>query len=211
MFLNESRREYTKSTLSLNQIQNNPFDAFDSWFQRATDYGVIEPNAMHLSTISSQLTPNSRVVLLKSYSRNGFVFFSNYNSQKGQDIAYNKHVQLSFFWPSMEQQIHISGVAKKATAKISNQYFQTRPKDSQWAAWASNQSCEISDRSILDTQLKNIQRRFPTTVPRPPHWGGYCVVPSKFEFWQGRKNRFHDRLCYQLIKKNCWHQSRLSP
>ena len=176
----------------------------------AKENAIFEPNAMHLSTISKKSTPNNRVVLLKSYSENGFVFFTNYNSQKAQDINHNNHVSLSFFWPNIEQQIHISGTAEQINDDISDAYFNSRPRDSQLSAWASNQSERVTNRNELEEKMSHFNKKFQLDVPRPPHWGGYRVTPTKYEFWQGRKNRFHDRIIYKKTI-NGWETYRLNP
>ena len=210
MFLNETRREYTKYEFDKQKALDNPFQQFNDWFEFAKKNAIFEPNAMHVATVSSDGKPKNRVVLLKSYSDEGFVFFTNYNSQKGQDIARNPRVSLSFFWPNIERQIHIEGEAKKVSEGISEAYFNTRPRASQLSAWASNQSEKIENRDELDKKLAKYEGEFSNEVPRPTHWGGYLVQPQRFEFWQGRANRYHDRIVYELTQSG-WDIHRLNP
>ncbi|MEK9726503.1 MAG: pyridoxamine 5'-phosphate oxidase [Candidatus Margulisiibacteriota bacterium] len=210
MFLNESRREYTKYKLDQDDAFSNPLDQFQSWFEFAKKNAVFESNAMHLSTISSTNQAKNRVVLLKSYNEDGFVFFTNYNSQKFNDIRFNPNVSLTFFWPNIERQIRIEGKASKTKKEISDTYFNTRPRDSQLSAWASAQSQPIESRQKLEAQLELFKEKFPTDIPRPEHWGGVIVNPTYFEFWQGRKNRYHDRITY--TKNNeVWNLQRICP
>ena len=210
MFLNESRREYVKYELNESTICSDPFDQFEKWYKFAQKNTVFEPNAMHLCTISPENSPNNRVVLLKSYNHVGFIFFSNYSSQKAKDIKYNNQVKLSFFWPNIEQQIHVTGTAHQVDPKLSDEYFDTRPRESQLSAWASNQSEITNDRTELEEKMKAYDQKFKGQVPRPPHWGGYIVKPTRYEFWQGRKNRFHDRIIYTKNNDN-WLINRLNP
>ena len=209
-FLNESRKEYTQFSLDTNQLEPDPFDQFSTWFNVACNHGGFEANAMHLSTISKANAPSNRVVLMKAFDRNGFVFFTNYNSQKALDMSANSAVSLSFFWPVLEQQIHISGHANKTSHAVSDAYFLSRPRDAQLAAWASMQSEPISSRNALEKKMAHYRSKFQETVPRPNFWGGYTVVPNRFEFWQGRKNRFHDRMIYTKHQVD-WAIVRLCP
>jgi pyridoxamine 5'-phosphate oxidase len=210
MFLNESRKEYTKYEFDRGMAVSNPFDQFGDWFDFAKKNAVFEPNAMHVATIGPDNTPHNRVVLLKSYDVNGFVFFTNYNSQKGQDIAGNPSVCLTFFWPNIERQVRIDGVAKKVDGSVSDAYFKTRPRASQLSAWASDQSQPINSREALEARLTHFQNKYSDAVPRPDHWGGYAVCPHRFEFWQGRENRYHDRICYWL-DNHTWQMNRICP
>ena len=210
MFLNESRREYTKYDFDKNKALENPFQQFDDWYKFAQKNAVFEANAMHLSTVSKDNQPKNRVVLLKSYNENGFVFFSNYNSQKALDISYNSNVSLTFFWPNIERQVRIEGQAVRVSEKVSDDYFKTRPRESQLSAWASNQSEQITDREELEEKLKTYKEKFSSTIPRPDFWGGFNVKANYYEFWQGRENRYHDRIVYQK-KSNHWEIYRLNP
>ena len=210
MFLNESRREYTKYEFDKEMAVECPFKQFEDWFEFAKKNAVFEPNAVHVSTVSKDNKPKNRVVLLKSFDQDGYVFFTNYNSNKGKEIDFNPNVSLTFFWPNIERQVRIEGMANKVSEKISDDYFNTRPRDSQLSAWASNQSDVIENRQKLDDALTYFKEKFPTTVPRPSHWGGFCVVPNYFEFWQGRANRYHDRITYKSVNNN-WNINRLCP
>jgi pyridoxamine 5'-phosphate oxidase len=210
VFLNESRREYTKYEFDKEMAIESPFKQFEDWFEFAKKNAVFEPNAVHVSTVSNDNKPKNRVVLLKSFDQNGFFFFTNYNSNKSKEIDFNPNVCLTFFWPNIERQVRIEGFAKKVSEKISDDYFNTRPRDSQLSAWASNQSGVIENRQKLDDSLTYFKEKFPTIVPRPTHWGGFCVIPNYFEFWQGRANRYHDRITYKLTNNN-WNINRLCP
>jgi pyridoxamine 5'-phosphate oxidase len=166
---------------------------------------------MALSTVSPEGRPSSRIVLLKGYSEEGFVFFTNYTSDKGKQIEHNQHVSLLFFWKELERQVRIEGVASQVAAEESDAYFDSRPVGSRLGAWASPQSQKIADREILDKELEKITAQFSEQqIPRPPHWGGYRVKPTRIEFWQGRSSRLHDRILYELVDEN-WQISRLAP
>lgn len=209
-FLNHSRHHYTKYTLD--EGMDDPLDQFEDWFKAASDDdGINEPNAMTLSTVGQDSQPSSRVVLLKRYDAHGFVFFTNYTSKKGRDMAHNPRVSLLFFWPPMERQIRINGTAQIVEDAVSDAYFSTRSRDSQLAAWASDQSTTVDDRHHLDEQMDRYRTIYPDTVPRPPHWGGVRVVPHRWEFWQGRAHRFHDRIVYDPGDGDDWIITRLCP
>jgi pyridoxamine 5'-phosphate oxidase len=210
MFLNESRKEYTKYDFDKSQALADPFDQFDEWFEFAKKNAVFEPNAMHVSTVDKTGQPKNRVVLLKSYNNKAFVFFSNYTSDKGKEIGDNPKVALTFFWPNIERQVRIEGEAHHSSPDSSDAYFKTRPRDSQLSAWASDQSAEVSDRAELNRRLDLYKKKFPLAVARPEHWGGFDVKPHRFEFWQGRENRYHDRIVYEATT-NGWKLFRLSP
>ena len=210
MFLNESRKEYTKYDFDKSRALDNPFQQFSEWFEFAEKNAIFEPNAMHISTVDETGAPKNRVVLLKSFNHDGFVFFSNYNSAKGKEIKRNPNVALTFFWPNIERQVRVEGSAQHTSKEVSDAYFKTRPRDSQLSAWASDQSEEVSDRAELDRRLDLFKNKFPTNVPRPDHWGGFEVKPNRFEFWQGRENRYHDRIIYEK-KRDDWHIFRISP
>ncbi|MBK6264222.1 pyridoxamine 5'-phosphate oxidase [Marivirga sp. S37H4] len=205
------REEYTKESLKIEKVSQNPIDQFLNWFENAVDSAVNEPNAMNLST-SSNGKVSSRIVLLKGVENNNFIFYTNYESEKGKQIADNPYVALTFFWPELERQIRIEGLVKKVDTVTSDIYFKSRPRASQIGAWVSPQSKSISDRTVLDQRLVEIEKKFNgKEVERPAHWGGYAITPTLIEFWQGRPSRLHDRLCYTLEETGSWKIERLAP
>lgn len=211
--LSDYRKSYEKKELLEANCPENPIELFQEWFLCAdqTD-NVDESNAMTLSTIGTDGFPKSRVVLLKKFTWEGFIFYTNYNSEKGKAIANNNNVCLSFFWPSLEQQIIIKGKAEKIAENLSDGYFESRPDGSKLGAWASNQSSVISSREELDQNLKSFETKYKNQeIPRPDHWGGFVVKPESIEFWQGRPNRMHDRIRYTLQKDFNWKMERLAP
>ena len=209
MFLNETRKEYTKYEFDKASALKNPFDQFADWFEFAKKHAKFEPNAMSVST-SYEDKPSCRIVLLKQFDESGFVFFTNYNSKKAQEMESNPNVAATFFWPNIERQIRIEGIVSRIPESESDAYFQTRPRDSQLSAWASDQSQKVADRSALEASLNQYQKQFKDHVPRPNFWGGYKIEPTFFEFWQGRANRYHDRICFEKEGKN-WTIFRLNP
>jgi len=206
------RKEYTKASLDITSVNENPILQFEKWFNEALQSNALEPSAMTLATISANGKPSARIVLLKGISNKRFYFFTNYQSQKGQELENNPACALTFFWPELERQVRISGVAERATAQESDQYFQSRPRGSQIGAWASPQSVVIKDRSLLESRVKEIEERFKNdkALPRPKQWGGYAVSPFEIEFWQGRPSRLHDRVLYTLIEGK-WKINLLAP
>lgn len=188
----------------------NPFELFHIWFQEAVDKSEMESNAFVLSTVNSKNQPSSRIVYLKEVTDEQFVFFTNYNSQKGKEIVENTTVSMLFFWPLLSRQVRIEGVCTKTSNEISDEYFNSRPRNSQLGAWASHQSDILNSREELDNRFIEIGKQFPNEIPRPPHWGGYQINPTQIEFWQGRPSRLHDRLV--LTKKNGeWEAQRKNP
>ncbi len=211
-YLNTLRREYASKALPDGKLSRNPFKLFEKWFEEAVQAQVLDPHAMILSTVSSIGEPSSRVVLLRSISKKGLVFYTNYDSRKGEEMAFNKNVSLTFFWVELNRQIHVEGVATKEATKPSDKYFSSRPRESQLAAWASPQSEVIKSREDLEAAYKQQESKYKDKeVPRPPNWGGYLVKPSCIEFWQGRPNRLHDRFRYTLQTKGNWKTERLAP
>ena len=212
MDLSDFRKHYTKGQLLASEVPPNPIILFRDWFDEVQSKGKEqETNAMTLSTQQSDGGVASRVVLLKEVSDKGFVFYTNYNSSKGQSIKHNNQVCISFFWQSMERQVIIQGTATKLPPEASDQYFQSRPRGSQLGAHVSNQSEAIESRSTLENRLKSLEDQYKNQpIPRPTHWGGYVVSPHSIEFWQGRTNRLHDRLVYKQ-KSSSWVIERLSP
>jgi pyridoxamine 5'-phosphate oxidase len=211
MDLSEFRKEYAAHGIDRHELLDHPLAQFKAWFEQAKTAGVIEPNAMVLSTLGRDGFPSSRTVLLKAADERGFSFFTNYDSKKGEEIAANPRVTLLFPWFSLERQIHITGLLTRTSEEESATYFARRPYGSQLGALASNQSDIIADRKVLEARLADLKAKHPEgQVPKPPHWGGYRLAPTCFEFWQGRTNRLHDRFHYTL-NKGAWDIVRLSP
>lgn len=211
--LSRLRKEYSLHELTEDQAAPDPFGQFGAWMDEALRSGLTEPAAMHLCTVSADGLPSGRIVLLKGFDHTGFTFFTNYDSRKGQELARNAHVCLTFFWPEIERQVRIEGLASKVASRISEEYFQSRPRGSQIGALASPQSRIIPDRHILEEKVKQLEEKLEgnQSIARPEHWGGYCVVPSAVEFWQGRPGRLHDRIVYTLSPTGTWQKSRLAP
>ena len=211
--LSNYRKSYEKSELLETNIPEDPINLFNRWFHEVEDFGgVDEVNAMTISTIGLNGFPKSRVVLLKQFTFEGFIFYTNYNSEKGKAIENNPAVCLSFFWHSMERQVIIQGIAEKTSENISDNYFDSRPDGSKLGAIVSNQSEIIPSRNSLEIQLKQLEQDFQNKeIPRPKHWGGFLVKPISVEFWQGRPNRLHDRIRFQLQADFSWKIDRLAP
>ncbi|MFN5371896.1 MAG: pyridoxamine 5'-phosphate oxidase [Bacteroidia bacterium] len=209
--LRQLRKEYQQAALDETHACEKPLDQFYLWFDEALKSELPEPNAMTLSTISPEGRLSSRIVLLRKFSDEGFQFFTNYTSHKGQDAQTGVFVALNFFWPELERQVRIEGKIFKASDADSDAYFASRPRGSQIGAWASPQSREIPSRSFLEQAYREIENRFQNMeVARPPHWGGFNVIPDFFEFWQGRESRLHDRICYRL-EESTWRRFRKAP
>jgi len=208
----EIRKEYILRSLSEKDVTSDPFQQFEKWWKEAMDSNIEEANAMTLATASNDGIPSARIVLLKGLDKKGFIFFTNYDSFKGQQLLENPRACLVFFWKELERQVRITGLVTKVSDKESDEYFNSRPKGSRIAAWASPQSQVIANRNWLEENEKKLQKQFENTaIERPPHWGGYCVIPINIEFWQGRQNRLHDRINYSLEENGDWLIERLAP
>lgn len=211
--LSDYRKSYEKSALLESTIKENPMEQFQKWFYEVeAANGVDEPNAMTISTMGLDGYPKNRVVLMKKFTHEGFIFYTNYQSEKGRAIASNPSVCLSFFWPNMERQVIIKGTAEKIAENLSDGYFESRPLGSQLGAVVSNQSEVIGSREALEKDLEALEKEYEgKEIPRPSYWGGYLVRPISLEFWQGRPNRLHDRIRYTLQEDYNWKIERLAP
>ncbi len=211
--LSNYRKSYEKSQLTESNLPEDPITLFRDWFVEVEESGSAgEVNAMTVSTIGLDGFPKSRVVLLKQFTYEGFIFYTNYNSEKGKAIAANPNVCLSFFWHEMERQVIIKGVVEKVAANLSDGYFESRPEGSRLGAIVSSQSEVIPSRNYLENNLKQLEKEFAgKEISRPEHWGGYMVKPVEIEFWQGRTNRLHDRIRYKLLEDYSWKTDRLAP
>lgn len=208
--LSDIRRDFASDGLLESNISADPFEQFSSWFDEALKADILDPNAMTVSTVGADNKPSARVVLLKGFDADGFVFFTNYGSKKGSDLAKNPNAVMSFFWRELNRQVIIYGTVEKTSRDESEDYFTSRPVDSRLAAWASEQSTRIEAREVLERRFDEFRKKFGDEVPLPPFWGGFRLTPNKFEFWQGRQNRMHDRFVYEL-SENKWRRYRLSP
>ena len=204
------RKSYERAELSEDASHADPLQQFDQWLHEAMAAQVQEPNAMTLATVGSDLRPSTRVVLIKGYDAAGIVWYTNYDSRKGRQLAGNPFAALQFHWVELERVVRIEGAVEKVSAEESDQYFQSRPLDSRIGAWASPQSQVIPGRSMLVANAAKYGAQFLLHPPRPPHWGGYRLRPDRWEFWQGRKSRLHDRLSYRL-EAGAWVRERLAP
>ena len=204
------RKSYERAELNESASAADPLQQFDQWLQEAIRAQVPEPNAMTVATVGSDLRPSTRIVLIKGYDECGLVWYTNYDSRKGQQLAGNPFAALQFHWVELERVVRIEGRVEKASTEESDAYFNSRPLDSRIGAWASPQSQVIAGRSVLVANAAKYSAQFLLNPPRPPHWGGFRLVPERWEFWQGRKSRLHDRLCYRL-EDGQWVRERLAP
>jgi pyridoxamine 5'-phosphate oxidase len=205
------RTEYRRHSLSEQDVAADPIAQFTRWFDEAVNADVVEPNAMCLATATPDAYPSARMVLLKGVDARGFVFYTDYRSRKGQELADNPHASLCFFWAELERQVRINGAVQRVSRAESDAYFQTRPLPSRVGAWTSHQSMVLTDRAMLEAELAANESRFATGhVPLPEHWGGFRVVPEELEFWQGRESRLHDRIQFRR-EGGAWMKRRLSP
>ncbi|BAZ41696.1 pyridoxal 5'-phosphate synthase [Calothrix sp. NIES-4101] len=209
------RKDYTLKGLLETDIDPNPFVQFQQWFEQARAAELPEPNAMTLATTTPEGKPSARIVLLKDFDSKGFVFYTNYKSRKGQELTSNPQANLVFWWAELERQVRIYGNIEKVSDQESDEYFYSRPLNSRLGAWTSNQSEVITSRDVLEKRFTELQNQYPDgDIPRPQYWGGFRVIPSEIEFWQGRPSRLHDRLRYTLVGSNhnsSWQIERLSP
>lgn len=211
-FIAGLRQEYAQHSLTEDSVLEDPIDQFRVWFKEAVKANIHEPNVMCLGTCGADNQPSVRIVLLKAVEYNGFVFYTNYNSDKGHDLAENPKAALTFLWLGLERQVRIEGIAEKVSEKESDIYFASRPFGSQLGAWSSPQSQEISKQELEKKEIEIAGKyKENDNVPRPSHWGGYIVIPHKIEFWQGRPSRMHDRILYTQIEPGNWRISRLAP
>jgi len=205
------RKSYERAELSEDASHADPLQQFAQWLQEAITAQAPEPNAMTLATVDHQLRPSTRVVLVKGYDARGIVWYTNYDSRKGRELAGNPYAALQFHWVELERTVRIEGVVEKTSAEESDTYFHSRPLDSRIGAWASPQSQVISSRAVLVTNAAKYAAQFLLKPPRPPHWGGYRLKPDGWQFWQGRRSRLHDRLRYTQGSDGAWSRERLAP
>lgn len=210
MSIADLRQVYDKSVLLESSLAASPLDQFSKWFDEALKADVIEPNAMTLATADAQGRPSARVVLLKGIDKQGLVFFTNYESRKGNELAAQPHASLLFFWPTLQRQVRLEGLVEKVTPSESDQYYNSRPLGSRIGAWASPQSRPIT-RDELEARSRELAESMGEQPARPSHWGGYRLLPQRVEFWQGRPSRLHDRLVYQRDEQGHWQVTRLAP
>ncbi|HEZ9778481.1 TPA: pyridoxamine 5'-phosphate oxidase [Neisseria gonorrhoeae] len=210
MDLHNIREDYSKRELSEADCADNPIEQFERWLDEAVRAEVNEPTAVNVAAVDGRGRPNSRMVLLKEVNSEGFVFFTNYHSRKGRSLELNPFAAMTFFWPELERQVRVEGRVGRLAEKLSDEYFESRPYQSRLGAWASAQSEVIPNNAVLVAKAAAVGLKHPLHVPRPPHWGGYIVIPDLIEFWQGRPSRLHDRIQYRLLDGG-WIRERLSP
>ncbi len=209
--LSSLRRNYSLQRFDESTVEVNPFQQFSKWMEEALKSDLLDPTGMALGTANKDGIPAVRMVLLKGFDENGFVFFTNYESHKGSDLINNPNASILFFWKELERQIRITGTIEKTSRQESEEYFHTRPLESQLSAWASRQSSPIPNRKFLENEFEELKLKYEyKQIPLPPFWGGFRLIPNYFEFWQGRENRLHDRISYR-IKNDFWDIVRLSP
>src|SRR6266702_1774025 len=209
--LAELRKNYSLGSLDVGDVDRNPFRQYETWFQQAVDARLPEPNTMTLAPVDPRGRPSARIVLIKGVDERGFVFFTNYESRKGLDLAQNPHASLLFYWIELERQVRVEGAVVKTSDAESDTYFASRPVGSRIGAWASEQSKVIESRAALEAREREFIAQYGDSPPRPPHWGGYRLIPDAIEFWQGRPSRLHDRLLYTRSGSADWTIARLSP
>ncbi len=205
------RHDYGKYKFDESNINPDPLEQFSKWFNEALSGDFVDPNAFALSTVSEQGRPSSRILLIKGFDSRGFIFYTNYESRKGGELLKNPYASMLFFWDKFERQVRIEGKVLKLSAEESDKYFQSRPYTSRLGAWASEQSKVLKSRFTLVRKVASLMLKYKTSVPLPPFWGGYLLVPDSFEFWQGRESRLHDRFRYELQSDGTWKIDRLYP
>jgi pyridoxamine 5'-phosphate oxidase len=211
MSIADLRKDYTLAGLRRVELDVNPIQQFQKWFRQALDAQLPEPTAMTLATADQKGRPSARIVLLKGLDERGFIFFTNYESRKGRELAENPNASLVFYWAELERQVRVSGTAGRISREESENYFKSRPRGHRLGAWVSTQSEVISNRAVLETRLEEFEQKYPGDVPLPPYWGGYVLSPVEIEFWQGRPNRLHDRFRYARRPDDTWLLERLAP
>lgn len=206
------RKDYRKATLDISNVDADPVKQFEKWFGEALLSEVLEPNAMHLATVNEEGRPSGRLVLLKGLENRKFLFYTNYQSRKGKELEFNPACAITFFWPELERQVRVEGLASRVDSALSDEYFRSRPRESQLGAWASPQSTMIASRSILEQRTQQMEKKFEglPVLPRPHQWGGFQIDPFQIEFWQGGPGRLHDRIQYVKVE-NEWKIYRLAP
>lgn len=211
-YIQHSRRQFMNAPFSENDAKDNPIDQFSMWFENAVSCGIRDPFALTLATANKNGIPSARVVYMRDVTERGLVFFTNYLSQKGHDLFENPYACANFYWEDLSRQVRFTGRVEKVDISESDSYFDSRPRESQIGAWASNQSSKLNGREELISKLDALKIEFEgRDVPRPEHWGGYVIIPSTVEFWQGRESRLHDRILYERDENGNWAMSRLSP
>lgn len=209
--IQQLRVEYRSKSLDFLNLHTSPFVQFQTWFEEARKSQILEPNAMILATASLQARPSSRTVLLKNLDEKGLLFFTSYESRKARELEQNPFASVTFLWKELERQVIIEGKVEKSTLEQSHSYFSQRPRGSQMAVWASHQGQVIPSRTALEEEYQHVIQKYEgQSIPTPPYWGGFYLVPNRFEFWQGRENRLHDRFQY-ILDTETWHIDRLSP
>jgi pyridoxamine 5'-phosphate oxidase len=214
MSLADIRREYNSGGLRRADLEANPIAQFQKWFaqaEAALTKNKLDVNAATLATADKKGIPSARIVLLKGLDGRGFTFFTNYDSRKGRELVENPNAALTFFWAELERQVGVMGLVEKVSRQESENYFKSRPRGSQLAAWASNQSEAVADRAVLEANWHELEKKFPNEIPLPPNWGGFVLQPKRIEFWQGRPSRLHDRFSYTRQPDNSWKLERLAP
>lgn len=212
-YINSIRRDFADKPLDETSLSNNPYQVFEEWFEQAVQSQILDPYAMVIATTGKDMQPTLRTVYMRDISPDGLIFYTNYNSKKGENLAENNKIACLFLWVELDRQIKIEGFAEKVSPEKSDAYFASRPRESCIGAWASNQSEVIESRKVLEDKLKLYEEKFKglEKIPRPDYWGGYIIKPHAFEFWQGRPSRLHDRIRFELNEGNNWVKKRLSP